>query len=226
MASTKDISSLETSNKRPLDETETQSQPLKLAKTAENPHHPIFPDEQLIQVQETESLPSETQMKINKCIKTILKVWEHSIESSAAELSTLASKQDRLSLLTDTKISLFRLCVQLRKSTVSTSIQISLLTIFLHIQRFEFREATQSYMKLSIGNVAWPIGVVNVSIHSRSNQSRLHGKDEANIMISEETRRWITAIKRLITFMEENYKVNKVQYKDYVELLKKQDNEK
>lgn len=169
--------------------------------------HPLFPSEQLIKVQETELLPDETQMKINRTIKTILKLWESMPDQDQA-------------LILDTKKSLFPLCVQLRKSQISSTIQISLLTILLHIQRFEFREATQSYLKLSIGNVAWPIGVVNVSIHSRSNQSRLHGKEEANIMISEEARRWITAIKRMITFMEIYYKVNKEQYKGYVDKLK------
>lgn len=58
-------------------------------------------------------------------------------------------------------------------------------------------------MKLSIGNVAWPIGVTSVGIHARSAHSKIQGgRNAANIMIDERTRLWITSIKRLITFEE------------------------
>lgn len=67
----------------------------------------------------------------------------------------------------------------------------------------EINLAIQSYMKLSIGNVAWPIGVTQIGIHERSAHSRIQGGSQrANVMIDEPTRLWITSVKRLISFQE------------------------
>jgi pre-mRNA-splicing factor 18 len=131
--------------------------------------------------------PSDTElpMKVNRYIKFILKLWED-----------LPSD-----LLLDTKKSLFPMLVKLRKNTLPVDHLTSLMTIFYHLQHKEYLKANESYMKLSIGNVAWPIGVISISIHARSTQSKLEG-GKANIMIDEETRKWITAVKRLVTFME------------------------
>jgi pre-mRNA-splicing factor 18 len=124
-------------------------------------------------------------MKVNSYIKFVLKLWED-----------LPSD-----LLLDTKKSLFPMLVKLRKNTLPIEHLTSLMTIFYHLQHKEYLKANESYMKLSIGNVAWPIGVISISIHARSTQSKLEG-GKANIMIDEETRKWITAVKRLVTFME------------------------
>lgn len=132
-------------------------------------------------------------MKANKYIKTILYHWD----------STSKGNKESSDLLLDTKKSLFPMLVQLRKHNLEESQLTSLLTILYHLQRSQYNKALESYMKLSIGNVAWPIGVVSVSIHARSRDSKLFG-GKANIMIDEKTRRWITAMKRLITYSEKN----------------------
>ncbi|KAH3674942.1 hypothetical protein WICMUC_002962 [Wickerhamomyces mucosus] len=165
--------------------------PTKVIDGEETLSSSLFPEDQLITRTEIESSKISTQMKLNKIIKTILKLWESTNQSNE--------------LLLDTKKSLFPLLVQLRKSTLKENLEISLITIFYHLQHLQFTKAFQSYFELSIGNIAWPIGVINVSIHSRSNQSKLFGgKKEANIMVNDEFRKWITSIKRLITFMQ-NY---------------------
>lgn len=129
---------------------------------------------------------SSLAMKVNRYIKHILKLWETAPETA---------------LLVDTKKALFPLLVKLRKNTLPEEHLTSLMTILYHLQRKEYLRANESYMKLSIGNVAWPIGVIGVSIHARSTQSRLEG-GKSNIMIDEQTRKWITGVKRLVTFME------------------------
>lgn len=106
-------------------------------------------------------------------------------------------------LLPETKRCLFPLLVRLRKSNLDLDLLTSLATVIYHLQKNQFQRATESYMKLSIGNVAWPIGVTSVGIHARSAQSRIQGDSNvANIMIDDKTRLWITSVKRLITFKE------------------------
>lgn len=132
-------------------------------------------------------------MKANRYIKTVIRHWE----------TTSKDNKESSDLLVDTKKSLFPMLVHLRKHNLEESQLTSLLTILYHLQRAQYNKALESYMKLSIGNVAWPIGVVSVSIHARSRDSKLFG-GKANIMIDEKTRRWITAMKRLITYSENN----------------------
>lgn len=145
---------------------------------------PTIPVITLEDISTLEDIP-HISMIANGIIKTILQRWEYLGKDPT--------------LLLETKKSLFPLLVKLRKHTLEESQLTSLLTILYHIQQNELNKAEESYMKLSIGNVAWPIGVVSVSIHARSRDSKLFG-GQANIMIDEKTRRWITGIKRLITF--------------------------
>ncbi|CCH47094.1 Pre-mRNA-splicing factor [Wickerhamomyces ciferrii] len=152
-----------------------------------------IPKELIIQLEDLTSKPTTIiTMKANKYIKFILNQWSQHPDYDQ-------------SLLLDTKKSLFPLCVSLRKNNLDQDQLISLLTILYHLQHGEFMKSTESYMKLSIGNVAWPIGVISVSIHARSRDSKLNNGG-ANIMIDEKTRKWITSMKRLITFSEVQYR--------------------
>lgn len=146
------------------------------------------PKDQIIHLEEIneEHISKELCMKVNRYIKTILKKWE-------------AESDDPI--IIETKKSLFPILVKLRKNLIETNQLISILTIFYYLQRKEYLKSNESYMKLSIGNTAWPIGLINVSIHSRTAQVKME-QSGANIMIDEITRKWITSIKRLITFME------------------------
>ena len=131
-------------------------------------------------------------MKCNLYVHEILSRWKASLEEYHPEL------------FLDTKKALFPLLLQLRKCELPSDLLISLATVLYHLQQpKETNLAVQSYMKLSIGNVAWPIGVTSVGIHARSAHSKIQGgQNAANIMIDERTRLWITSIKRLITFEE------------------------
>ncbi|KAK5069666.1 hypothetical protein LTS08_007706 [Lithohypha guttulata] len=74
----------------------------------------------------------------------------------------------------------------------------------LHLtQKRHYRDAVDSYLRLSIGKAAWPIGVTMVGIHERSAREKLHedgkGKDDvAQIMSDETTRKWLQSLKRLV----------------------------
>lgn len=143
------------------------------------------------QIGSTEGKPL-LSMKCNLYIHEILSRWKASLEAYHPEL------------FLDTKKALFPLLLQLRRNQLAPDLLISLATVLYHLQQpKEINLAVQSYMKLSIGNVAWPIGVTSVGIHARSAHSKIQGgRNAANIMIDERTRLWITSIKRLIIFEE------------------------
>ncbi|KAL7665610.1 Pre-mRNA-splicing factor 18 [[Candida] zeylanoides] len=137
-------------------------------------------------------------LKLRKYLKYLVKCWE-------SQLILKGDNTNQGAILYESKRDLVRLLHKLRKGTLQESIFVSLMTTMYYLQRQEFRRANEAYLKLSIGNAAWPIGVKSVGIHQRAADSKITGEDKkhaANIMVNDRTRRWITAIKRLITFCE------------------------
>lgn len=73
----------------------------------------------------------------------------------------------------------------------------------------DYLRAMDLYLKLSIGNAAWPIGVTQVGIHTRSAREKIshvaNSSSQAHAMNDEVTRKYIHAFKRLITFAQTAY---------------------
>ncbi|GMM33331.1 mRNA splicing protein [Saccharomycopsis crataegensis] len=135
----------------------------------------------------------KVSLQLREYMKHLLLKWREA-------QSSIEGDQD---LVIETTRNLAPLFIKLRKSTLSDSMFPTLATIMYYLQQGKFQLANETYMKLSIGNVAWPIGVISIGIHARKAQSKITGeKTVANVMIDEKTRKWITGIKRLITFGE------------------------
>ena len=144
------------------------------------------------------------------CIKDMIRNWEDSINYSSIAMDPLEREYQtavQKKLLHETKRDIVKLLYKLRSHKLNDDMLTSLTTIVFYLQSHDFRRANESYMKLSIGNVAWPIGVQNVGIHARSASLKIAGATKAaNIMVDDKTRRWITAIKRIITATERIHK--------------------
>ncbi|KAJ3615504.1 hypothetical protein Zmor_016359 [Zophobas morio] len=69
----------------------------------------------------------------------------------------------------------------------------------------EYIEADELYMKLSIGNAAWPIGVTMVGIHARTGREKIFSGKVAHVLNDEEQRKYIQAFKRLVTFCAKKF---------------------
>lgn len=106
-----------------------------------------------------------------------------------------------LELLRTVKVDFVKLFYKLRADKINPDILTSLATIVHYLQLHDYHNATLSYYQMSIGNVAWPIGIRDVGIHARSNDDKT-AKAMANIMINDATRRWMVSVKRLITWCE------------------------
>lgn len=118
-------------------------------------------------------------------------------------------------------------------SNFPSSLFTKLAHLFRSLQRHEFRAAHDTYLKMSIGNAAWPVGVTAVGIHARSAREKITGEnnsggksnsdgkskngkadggsgggkvDVAHILSDEDTRKWLIAVKRFITFAEAHLK--------------------
>ena len=62
--------------------------------------------------------------------------------------------------------------------------------------------ANDVYLRTAIGNAAWPIGVTMVGIHARTGREKLFAHNVAHVLNDEFQRKYLQAIKRLITFAQ------------------------
>jgi len=70
------------------------------------------------------------------------------------------------------------------------------------LQEKNYIEANNAYYRMAIGNDPWPMGVTNVSIHERSSQEKIATNNNAHILNNDIQRKYISAIKRLMTFAQ------------------------
>lgn len=137
-------------------------------------------------------------LQIRKFLREMLRTWSDNCDDDYPPAVLLETKRD-----------LVKLMYKLRSKKLDLEVIVSLATIVHYIQIEKLTKASEAYLKLSIGNVAWPIGVRDVGIHARAADAKIAGDDKlklANIMKSESTRRWLVAVKRLINYSRKLYK--------------------
>ena len=62
----------------------------------------------------------------------------------------------------------------------------------------EYLKAMDAYVKVTIGNAAWPIGVTSVGIHERGGREKISDTNkewQAHIMSDETTRKYLVSLK-------------------------------
>lgn len=121
------------------------------------------------------------------------------IQTQKAIRSFIAHAKSKVS-----RLFLLALCCILCQSLDAT-IMPGVFNIVKNIQKKEYVLANDEYLRLSIGNAPWPIGVTMVGIHERSARQRIQTNQIAHVLNDEQTRKWIQSIKRLMTFCQSLY---------------------
>jgi pre-mRNA-splicing factor 18 len=137
--------------------------------------------------------------------KKILREWEAELDlrptevkqSMHGKLATATQKQTRANLK-----PLFKL---LSQRVVPDDILKQCKKIVIHCQKRDYRRAGEAYMLLAIGNAAWPMGVTNVGIHERAGREKIFSQKAAHVLNDEVQRKYVQAIKRIMTFCEHLY---------------------
>ena len=80
--------------------------------------------------------------------------------------------------------------------------QTKLFDIVVNCEAGEFVRAHDSYMDVAIGRAAWPIGVTMVGIHARSGREKIGTSNVAHMMNSEANRKYLTSVKRLMSYAQ------------------------
>ncbi|XP_046397823.1 pre-mRNA-splicing factor 18 [Ischnura elegans] len=129
----------------------------------------------------------------------LLKMWGNQLNSRPASEKTSTKGKMASATYTQTQVYLDPLLRKLKSRTLPEDISDSLTEIIRHLLDRNYIMANDAYLQMAIGNAPWPIGVTMVGIHARTGREKIFSKNVAHVMNDETQRKYIQALKRLMT---------------------------
>jgi pre-mRNA-splicing factor 18 len=145
---------------------------------------------------------ADPHKRIYRYFKDLLRLWEDDLASRDDGIKKSVSGRNDTKTLKQCKDyirPLFKLC---KSRTLEESLMNHILNIIDFCQQGEFVKAHDAYLDVAIGRAAWPIGVTMVGIHARSGRAKIESSNVAHVMNSELQRKYLTSVKRLMTFAQ------------------------
>jgi pre-mRNA-splicing factor 18 len=145
---------------------------------------------------------SDPHKRIYKFFKGLLKSWEEDLAHRSEEVKRSVTGKNETKTLKQCKDyirPLFKLCKNRR---LEESLTKNLVRIVEFCQEGEFVKAHDAYLDVAIGRAAWPIGVTMVGIHARTGRAKIESQNVAHVMNSELQRKYLTSVKRLMTYYQ------------------------
>lgn len=146
--------------------------------------------------------PRKIYPQIYFALKRVLKEWEQSMAERPDHIRR--SEQGKLVAATQKQSAeyLKPLFKSLRKRELAPDVLQAVAEIVHHMQTREYIKANDAYLRLSIGNAPWPIGVTMVGIHERSGREKIFSNNVAHVLNDEVSRKYIQSLKRILTFAQ------------------------
>ncbi|KAI0048978.1 Prp18-domain-containing protein [Auriscalpium vulgare] len=149
--------------------------------------------------------PDKLYPIIYSALKRALKEWGESLGERPEAVKR--STQGKLAAATQVQSAeylkpLFKI---LRSRSLPADVLARLSEIVHYMQKRQYQRANDSYLRLSIGNAPWPIGVTMVGIHERSAREKISSDQVAHVLNDEVSRKYIQSLKRLLTFSQTKY---------------------
>lgn len=145
---------------------------------------------------------SDPHKRIYRFFKGLLKTWEEDLAHRSEEVKRSVTGKNETKTLKQCKDyirPLFKLCKNRR---LEESLTRNLTRIVEYCQEGEFVKAHDAYLDVAIGRAAWPIGVTMVGIHARTGRAKIESQNVAHVMNSELQRKYLTSVKRLMTYYQ------------------------
>ncbi|CAH2266101.1 jg11105 [Pararge aegeria aegeria] len=138
-------------------------------------------------------------------LQFLLKLWGQQLNSGTSTEKTAIKHKMTRATYTQTQVYLKPLMRKLKKKTLPEDICDSLMEITKHLLERNYIMASDAYLQMAIGNAPWPIGVTMVGIHARTGREKIFSKNVAHVMNDETQRKYIQALKRLMTKCQEYF---------------------
>lgn len=139
---------------------------------------------------------------ISKYFKLLLRMWDADLESRDEVTKRSQKGRSETAVLEQCKDYIAPLLRMCRHENMPPDILINLHELVKHCEEGNFRAAHDCYIRTAIGNAAWPIGLTMVGIHERSGRERISTSKVAHVMNNEQQRKYLTSVKRLMTFAQ------------------------
>ncbi|KAF9474677.1 Prp18-domain-containing protein [Pholiota conissans] len=149
--------------------------------------------------------PDKLYPLIYYALKRTLKDWEEAMDERPDAVKR--TTQGKLAAATQVQSAeyLKPLFKTLRSRSLPPDMLARMAEIVHYMQKRQYQRANDSYLRLSIGNAPWPIGVTMVGIHERSAREKISADQVAHVLNDEVSRKYIQSLKRLLTFAQTKY---------------------
>jgi pre-mRNA-splicing factor 18 len=149
--------------------------------------------------------PDKLYPIIYYALKRTLKEWAEAMDERPEHIKR--STQGKLAAATQVQSAeyLKPLFKTLRSRSLPADVLLRMSEIVHYMQKRQYQRANESYLRLSIGNAPWPIGVTMVGIHERSAREKISSDQVAHVLNDEVSRKYIQSLKRLLTFSQTKY---------------------
>lgn len=137
--------------------------------------------------------------------KRLLYEWEDALASRSVEVKRSILGRDEAAKQKQCKEYIKPFFSLLQKKNVPADILKNVEAIVTLAMDREYLKANDMYLRMSIGNAPWPMGVTMVGIHERSARERIHSDQVAHVLNDETQRKYIQSMKRLLTFAQSKY---------------------
>ncbi|KAL3665432.1 hypothetical protein V7S43_009467 [Phytophthora oleae] len=151
---------------------------------------------------EEEDEEKDADKMVYRFFKGMLQRWEKDLASRPEHVKRTAQGKIAVKTMKQCKDyirPLFKLC---KHRQVPPDILPNLVNIVKFCRQGEFVMANDAYIKLAIGNAAWPIGVTMVGIHERTGREKINSNKQAHVMNNESQRKYLTSVKRLMSYAQ------------------------
>ncbi|KAJ3194101.1 mRNA splicing protein prp18 [Irineochytrium annulatum] len=149
--------------------------------------------------------PDKARSLILVYLKRLMRDWGRSLSDRPEDEKRSSSGKLQSATQAQTGEYLKPFLKQLKNGSIKADILARVTEICCYMMQREYLKANDSYLRLSIGNAAWPIGVTMVGIHERSAREKIHASQVAHVLNDEVQRKWIQSIKRLMTFAQSKW---------------------
>eukprot|EP00033_Pygsuia_biforma_P001342 GCRY01001520.1.p1 GENE.GCRY01001520.1~~GCRY01001520.1.p1 ORF type:complete len:374 (-),score=96.27 GCRY01001520.1:437-1558(-) len=137
--------------------------------------------------------------------KCLLRLREKEVAQIPKEFKRTGKGKFEVAQYKQTKGYIMPLLHMLEENKLDDFILEGIFKIVEFMKQREYMQAYHEYMAIAIGNAAWPMGVTQVSIHSRTGREKLNTSEVAHVLNDETQRKYIQAIKRLMTLCQAYY---------------------
>ncbi|KAF8978522.1 mRNA splicing protein prp18 [Entomortierella lignicola] len=194
---------------RALENAETGLHLEALGKDSKDKKNKVDPTKDLDTSEISIELLSKDQDKLYVLIytyfKRLLREWEQDLDQRPDEIKRSTAGKLATATRAQSAEYLKPFFKQLRQKSLEPDVLMRITEIAELMNKREHMKASDAYLKLSIGNAPWPIGVTMVGIHERSGREKIFSAQVAHVLNDETSRKWIQSIKRIMTFAEKKY---------------------